>query len=148
MTTPGTYALLLRVDLPTTIAIGALGQVELPAGWYLYLGSARGPGGLAARLARHKRKQAKRFHWHIDYVRAVATMVEIWSSEGADRRECQWAAAAAGLDGAMVIAPGLGSSDCRCRTHLFFYPRRPAFPRFEAMVATAVEREVLQRNPG
>jgi Uri superfamily endonuclease len=147
MTTPGTYALLLHVDLPTTIAIGALGRVELPAGWYLYLGSARGPGGLVARLARHKRKGSKRFHWHIDYVRSVATLVEIWSSEGADRRECQWAAAAAALDGATVIAPGLGASDCHCRTHLFFYPQRPALPKFEAMVATAVEQNVLQRDP-
>jgi Uri superfamily endonuclease len=143
MTAPGTYALLLHIDLSRKVVIGALGWVKLPAGWYLYLGSARGPGGLAARLARHKRQRAKRFHWHIDYVRAVATLVEIWSGEGTARRECQWAAAAAALPGASVVASGLGASDCGCRTHLFHYPQRPAFSEFEAKVAVPLEREVL-----
>jgi Uri superfamily endonuclease len=31
------------------------------------------------------------------------------------------------LRGASVPIAGFGSSDCRCKTHLFFFTRRPSF---------------------
>jgi Uri superfamily endonuclease len=52
---PGTYALLLKLDKQERITIGKLGTFDFPAGYYLYVGSALGPGGLRARLARHRR---------------------------------------------------------------------------------------------
>ncbi|MGE5612498.1 MAG: DUF123 domain-containing protein, partial [Bacillota bacterium] len=54
--TPGAYVLVIRLD---RAAAG------LPAGRYLYCGSARGPGGLRARVGRHMRK-GKVVRWHVD----------------------------------------------------------------------------------
>ena len=88
MSARGTYALLLYLKAHQRTVVGALGAVEFPPGWYLYIGSAHGPGGLAARLARHRRRAGKRFHWHVDYVRAVTKLTEIWTSSDGIRREC------------------------------------------------------------
>jgi len=140
MSAGGTYALLLHLGASQTVRVGALGTFEFPLGWYLYVGSAHGPGGLAARLARHQRTGGKRFHWHIDYLRAVATLVEIWTHAGPQRLECAWAAAAAALPGAQVIAPRFGASDCRCATHLLCFDRRPPLDEFEFLTQTGLEQ--------
>jgi Uri superfamily endonuclease len=141
MSRPGTYALLLRLDTPQNIRVGALGQVDLSPGWYLYVGSAYGPGGLAPRLARHRSRADKRFHRHIDYVRAVTTLVELWTHPGKAPQECAWAAAAAGLPGATIVGPGLGASDCRCPSHMFHYPQRPESNAFAGLIRTTLNRE-------
>ncbi len=60
----GTYALFVRVVDPITVEIGGL-RMFLSPGVYVYVGSAGGPGGLRARVARHF-KRYKRIHWHID----------------------------------------------------------------------------------
>ncbi len=134
MSTPGTYALLLRLDAPQAVTVGALGAWVFPRGWYLYLGSARGPGGLEARLGRHRRRGDKRFHWHIDYLRAVAALAQVWTYSDHARRECEWAAAAAALPGANVVAPRFGASDCRCPAHLFHYIRQPQADELGALL--------------
>ena len=46
---PGTYALLLKLDKQEKITVGKLCTFDFPAGYYLYVGSALGPGGLQAR---------------------------------------------------------------------------------------------------
>jgi len=53
---PGTYLLLLRLEEDREIEIGRLGSLFFPRGYYLYVGSAMGPGGLVARLARHSQR--------------------------------------------------------------------------------------------
>jgi Uri superfamily endonuclease len=141
MNRQGTYALLLRLDKPQKIMVGALGLLDLSPGWFLYIGSAYGPGGLASRLARHRRRANKRFHWHIDYVRAATTLVELWTHEGRERQECFWAAAAATLAGAAVVAPGFGASDCRCPSHFYHYPLRPQPKAFARLTQTTIDRE-------
>ena len=66
---PGTYALLLASTATRCLyALGGLGSLTLRPGWYVYVGSAFGPGGVCARLAHH-RKRAARPHWHVDYLR-------------------------------------------------------------------------------
>jgi Uri superfamily endonuclease len=113
---PGTYGLALRLPQATSITVGALGRWCFPAGMYVYVGSAWGPGGLGARLRRHLREE-KRLHWHVDYLRAVSRPVGVWLAP--DRRvECAWAQTVQLAPGARVIAPGFGSSDCGCSTHL------------------------------
>jgi Uri superfamily endonuclease len=114
---PGTYALIMRLATPTDIAIGRLGAFCLPSGWYAYVGSALGPGGLAARLIRHRRRN-KRPHWHIDYLVSVSHLTEIWWVASAERWECVWARAFSELPGMTMPVPGFGSSDCRCSAHL------------------------------
>jgi len=115
----GSYVLVLHLARPARLRIGRLGRFDFPAGWYLYVGSARGPGGLAARVGRHLRSSANP-HWHIDYLRRVATVEEVWWREGVERRECEWAQAIGGWTGAKIIAPRFGASDCECKTHLWW----------------------------
>ncbi|MEM2304268.1 MAG: GIY-YIG nuclease family protein [Candidatus Methanomethylicia archaeon] len=63
----GTYILVMEVASDFNIKIGCLGKHELKEGIYMYVGSARGPGGLKARIYRHLRLN-KRIRWHIDYL--------------------------------------------------------------------------------
>ena len=128
---PGTYVLILWLAESRVIACGRLWQCYFPSGWYAYVGSALGPGGLAARLGRHLHTTGC-FHWHIDYLRAQSQPVEVWYITDPMRRECRWAEALLQLPGAEVTVPRFGASDCRCRAHLahFAYPpERPAFSR-------------------
>lgn len=53
---PGTYVLVLRSAVARTVAIGRLGTLPLRPDWYLYVGSAFGPGGLLARVQHHSRR--------------------------------------------------------------------------------------------
>lgn len=116
---PGTYALVIRVHEPTTIRGVRPGTVRLPVGHYMYLGSARGPGGLQARIRRHLRQPSqKRLHWHIDRLTAQNEIVEVWWATGTDRQECTWAAWIAAVGDLAV--PGFGASDCRCPGHLYW----------------------------
>ena len=46
---PGTYVLVLRCSSNRTIRVGCLGSIRLRPGYYLYVGSGFGPGGLRAR---------------------------------------------------------------------------------------------------
>ena len=119
---PGAYALVLRLEQPTRLRVGALGAALFPAGVYVYLGSARGPGGIRARLGRHLRGKG-RPRWHVDYLRAVAWPVAYAYTTAPPRRlpwECAWSQALAALAEAWVPLPGFGASDCRhgCLAHL------------------------------
>jgi Uri superfamily endonuclease len=117
----GVYVLIWRLTGTLRLEVGRLGQVDLPPGWVLYVGSACGPGGLAARVGRHLRAE-KRTHWHVDALAGREPVCAVWAVESTRRLECVWAGAVAGLAGAGVPAPGFGSSDCRCPAHLFHLP--------------------------
>jgi Uri superfamily endonuclease len=141
---PGAYALLIALDCSSEIIIGRLGKFRFPAGFYLYVGSALGPGGLARRVARHLRAE-KRLHWHVDYLldARCARVVEVWTAESATRRECDWARAAMQLPGATIIAPRLGASDCQCAAHLSF-TTAPNWAAFAALVGDHVQRWIIE----
>jgi Uri superfamily endonuclease len=116
---PGAYALVFALSGSLRLPVGALGLCELPAGVYIYVGSACGPGGLRARVRRHFRPE-KPLHWHVDYLTAAIPPVEvIWEASGA-RRECEWVRAFVAETGAVAPVPGFGSSDCKagCPAHL------------------------------
>lgn len=123
----GTYVLALWLSTTQRISIGRLGEIEFPAGWYLYVGSALGSGGLRARLARHRRLLAtgKRAHWHIDHFRERAIWGGAWGQPSGERLECDWAARLQSVADAEIVAPGFGASDCRCSTHLIHVPTLP-----------------------
>ncbi|HUT17723.1 MAG TPA: GIY-YIG nuclease family protein [Anaerolineae bacterium] len=104
--------------------MGRLGTLDLPCGWYTYAGSALGPGGLRARINRHRRL-AKRPHWHIDYLLSRACLVASWELACPERLECAWQAAVLGLAGALLPVAGFGASDCACPGHLTFFHSRP-----------------------
>lgn len=119
---PGTYAVVLRCRRMQTLAVGRLGVIRFPASYYVYVGSALGPGGLRGRVRRHLRAVRRR-RWHVDYLRARAVVLELWCATGRVRREHLWAhALQVGADG---WVQGFGASDCRCPAHLFRFVRRP-----------------------
>lgn len=119
---PGAYALWLRLAAPLAVRAGGRAGT-LDAGDYLYCGSAKGPGGLRARLARHMRKE-KRAHWHVDQLTAAGAVLGAFVLEGGS--ECALNAALSGLSAPL---PGFGSSDCpRCVSHLRYFPTRARLP--------------------
>lgn len=52
---PGTYALVLSCTSNIPIQVGRLGTMQLQHGYYVYVASALGPGGLCARIAHHEK---------------------------------------------------------------------------------------------
>lgn len=120
---PGTYLLLLHLEQPlAALDIGQLGAYAFTAGTYLYVGSALGAGGLAARLAHHRRRYKPRAHWHIDYLRPHTTLREIWSIVCPQRLETAWGRALLALPNLQTPVPGFGASDSPLPTHLLATP--------------------------
>ena len=134
---PGTYALLLACRNTGTVGIGRLGTLRLQSGCYVYVGSAFGPGGLAARIKHHRRITTCP-HWHMDYLRAVCDLVEIWFTPARGRHEHSWARIMALMPDAEVPMRGFGSSDCDCRTHLFWFAHSPSVGTFRRRVKSEV----------
>ena len=110
----GSYVLLIQLPEEQTITIGSLKAIYFPRGYYAYVGSAM--GGFKSRLNRHL-KSNKKPHWHIDYLLEKASISEIILCETKDKTEC---AIAQALSCQFDSIPGFGSSDCKCRSHLFF----------------------------
>jgi Uri superfamily endonuclease len=134
----GTYVLFLAPHASVAIQIGKLGSIRFESPVYAYVGSAFGPGGLAARLARHL-SSGKRPHWHIDFLRESADIVRVWTIEGHGRLECRVAELLATIRGAATV-PGFGASDCRCASHLAGLGRQPSLARFQRRLREAVPR--------
>ena len=115
---PGTYVLVLECSSRTELQIGSWGRLQLDHGYYLYVGSALGPGGLQARVSRHCRRDKTR-RWHVDFLRARTRLVSVWYVQDPRRLEHSWAKALEGVEQATPVQ-GFGCSDCRCFSHLFF----------------------------
>ena len=115
----GAYIVAIWLDQPQKLPISRLGNPEMPAGVYLYVGSACGPGGIRARVTRHFRTK-KIVHWHIDHMTKAAAALGACALPGA--KECEIVSRLA-LDGSICPAvKGFGSSDCRnCSSHLLFW---------------------------
>ena len=115
----GSYILLIGLEQDLEPGISSLPRTRLTAGWYVYAGSARGPGGIAARAGRHLRRD-KTQRWHVDRLTAVAGRV--LAAPILDLDECGIVAALSARPGFSVPIAGFGSSDCRtCAAHLLAY---------------------------
>jgi len=115
-------AYLLIVDLPRSLAldIPRFRGAVLAGGRYLYCGSAYGPGGLAARIAWHRRQDKPR-RWHIDHLTGAGRIVDIL--EMPNNTECALMARLLAVPDTRVPLPGFGNSDCRtCPAHLVAVP--------------------------
>ncbi len=124
-TAGGTYCLILQLDKDLSLEIGRIGRHEFHAGIYIYLGSARGPGGLRARLNRHIRGDGKT-HWHIDHLRKITRLLGVFWTLDPKIHECDWRVDVNELPGASIPVPGFGASDCSagCPAHLVRFPVR------------------------
>ena len=109
--TAGSYILEFNLGKALTVCPGRLGIVLLGPGRLRYYGSARGLGGLKARIVRHLGRDGRRPHWHIDALTALVPVVRVMLSSyhtecdlvQQDLRSGKW----------IVAALGFGSSDCR-----------------------------------
>jgi Uri superfamily endonuclease len=117
----GAYVVLMVLEGETTLP-PRFASARLPAGVYLYFGSAYGPGGIAARCRRHLRPDKGR-RWHVDWLTTQAQALVVLPFITGD--ECSLAAAALAA-GSPAPIPGFGSSDCPdCPSHLLGLPIRP-----------------------
>ena len=120
----GVYIAVFYLPRARRIRVGRLGVAQFPAGAYFYVGSAQ--RNLSARIDRHARK-SKPLRWHVDYLSDRAEMLGAILVPGPRSRECELAEALAGMFAPAMA--GFGSSDCRCRGHLFHQPPRAFFGR-------------------
>jgi Uri superfamily endonuclease len=111
----GIYILIISVDKNVRINIGALGPVDFEEGMYAYVGSAQ--NSLESRVERHFRKNKRRF-WHIDYLlgNGAVSVLKVFYRNSERNHECRIARETG--EGGVAIN-GFGSSDCRCKSHLF-----------------------------
>jgi Uri superfamily endonuclease len=130
---PGTYALLLLSSSHRSVLIGNLGTLRIKPGFYVYIGSAFGPGGLKARIGHH-RKDSGRPHWHLDYLRRYLGLDEIWYTCDPEHREHQWVTILSQNRKAAVPLAGFGSSDCHCESHLYYFSSRPSGKYFRRKI--------------
>ncbi len=126
----GSYLLMMRLDEACRIPVGRLGEIEFPAGHYVYIGSAM--KNLTARVTRHLRRR-KTMHWHVDYLRQQASAVVPLPIRSSRRLECELAATFGQLLRPATL--GFGCSDCSCGTHLLWHKEDPLQdPRFHALL--------------
>ena len=122
----GLYLLLLRLEAPVRLTVGALGRFSFPAGWYVYTGSAK--RNMYTRLERHfaTRKQRR---WHIDHLTTTAFTTPVgavmFNGKIAEEGECALNRRIGALLGLVQFTPGFGASDCTsgCGSHLWYTAR-------------------------
>jgi Uri superfamily endonuclease len=99
--------------------VGNLGIIEFKHGKYIYVGSAL--NSLEPRLIRHLKINKglhKVRHWHIDYLltNSSAKIHQIYVKISPKHLECSIAEK---ISSQGVHIPKFGSSDCKCKSHLF-----------------------------
>jgi sugar fermentation stimulation protein A len=105
---------------PKDIVVGRLGIIHFLPGYYVYIGSAL--KNLASRIQRHL-ALTKKIYWHIDFLRPEAQILHVLIICRKTRYECALAEAIADIADGNI--PQFGSSDCRCKTHLYYFRQNP-----------------------
>ena len=138
----GVYVLVMQLTYQISIHIGKRGEYKLLPATYFYVGSARGAGGLYSRVHRHWRNDtSKAKRWHVDYLRAPMQLLGCWvitdsnngnnsknknDSKNDNKNDEQDKIAECALAQLFACHPSLssfadlGSSDCRCLSHVFY----------------------------
>jgi len=143
----GTYILIVSVTQMKRLPIGRLGTFDINPGFYAYVGSAFGPGGLRASVSHHLESIAEP-HWHIDYLVGLGQPVEVWYAISDRKLEGDWVELLSDAAQFRTPIPRFGSSDYRrSRTsHLFHAKRRPSFGWFKQQTRQTFEPEVQPRQ--
>lgn len=116
----GLYVLAFELGEDVCVEVGALGEFELPAGQYAYVGSAR--RYLRQRVERHMRSE-KPTRWHIDYLTTLTCasprVALLFGLD--DTTECGLSQMLAEDGRANAPIEGFGASDCTasCTAHLW-----------------------------
>jgi sugar fermentation stimulation protein A len=133
----GVYCLVLWLPRARSITHSRKGSCRLERGWYVYTGSAK--RNLLPRLMRHLRRR-KTLHWHIDHLRAVASLRQIWIWPWTAGEECRTNTMVRRMPEATCPILGFGASDCRCAAHLVSFPSEPMPPGHGVSFAYRVRR--------
>lgn len=110
-----TYILILKLKRDLSIGIGSLGIQNFKKGYFIYIGS--GKRNINLRILRHIKKE-KRLHWHIDYLTRDENFIIKKVYLIRDFSECKLAEFFS-LNNFYYIK-NFGSSDCKCKSHLFY----------------------------
>jgi Uri superfamily endonuclease len=132
----GTYVFILYLEKDAEIVVGrrkSSSSILFRAGYYAYVGSAQGPGGLRSRINRHLIKDKKSV-WHIDYLRKEALPVEVWVNVDGKKEERIWADALVIMKGSHAIENFGNTDDRKARTHLCYFTNRPSIRAFRRLV--------------
>lgn len=116
----GCYLMVYELSQDKRINIGSLGELNFKKGYYLYVGSAK--KNLQKRMARHRKKR-KKLHWHLDYFSAHAAASSAFAIARQGDLECRLADSFKSL--ANYEIPKFGSSDCKCKSHFFYFESNP-----------------------
>ncbi|WP_455206461.1 GIY-YIG nuclease family protein [Kaarinaea lacus] len=125
----GSYVIVSEATAKFICKIGKLGVLEGDKGYYVYVGSALGSGGVRARVNHHLHITEKP-HWHFDYLRPYVKPKRIWFCYSSHRYEHQWSAMLASLPGAITPMAKFGATDCRCDSHLYYFKKLPGMQVF------------------
>lgn len=109
----GSYILIIELKKNKNIRVGKLGEINFMKGFYAYVGSAL--NNLEKRIKRHLKKD-KKLRWHIDYLLKHAEIKEIYYRENIFKEECNIAS----YFNSLKFIEKFGSSDCKCKSHLFY----------------------------
>ena len=120
---PGSYLIIGRLDNEILLNSGRFSGHELLRGYYVYSGSAFGPGGLFSRISRHLNPDTKRF-WHFDHLKANLCFIEVLFSAISNSQECDFIKVVQTIEGISFPLKLFGASDCRqkCPAHLARFP--------------------------
>jgi sugar fermentation stimulation protein A len=110
----GSYLLILELKEDREITFGKSSSAHFKRGFYVYVGSAM--TNLSSRIERHKRLR-KRFHWHIDWLRAHTSVHAALPIRSSQRLECELAFEMQQITDWTMR--GFGCTDCSCPSHLF-----------------------------
>ncbi len=116
----GNYFIILHLPEEKDIEIGSRGMMHFPAGYYVYVGSAK--KNLDQRI-NHHRHLRKKMHWHMDYLRREADFIGAIPIRTKSELEHDMARAVSAISDWTI--PSFGCTDCHCATHLFGFHENP-----------------------
>jgi len=154
----GTYAVVLFLPSDLEVVVGSLGLVRLSPGYFIYVGSAFGSGGLCSRLGRHCTPFTP-LRWQIDYLKPHMQVVDLWFTYDAVKRERDWAMVTSRMPGAACPRKHLGAMDFMnehdsVESHFYHFRRRPKVATFRALARSMIQgqgpirRVVRPSTPG
>lgn len=114
----GVYAIIIQLEEKLTIKLKE--EIILESGYYVYTGSAK--KNLTQRINRHKRKKKKE-HWHIDKLTTKGKVIKNFPIHTLKDLECSLSSDISNTSDKSIF--GFGCTDCRCRSHLFYYSDNP-----------------------
>ena len=135
----GSYCIIFKLEKPIQRQIGKLGFFSFVPGFYYYFGSAKGSGGLKARMLRHI-VGGKKTHWHLDYLRPDLIFCRAYYTNQINL-ECEWCQTVLNQNRFEVPINGFGATDCTssCSGHLLSSKELMASADFTNILGTVID---------